>query len=120
MPTVAIDFDGTLAQYENGFQHPPMEPPTDGARVALMILKQRGYDIVIFSVRATEPAGVRAIRAWLERYDMAKYVTGITGIKPKAVAYIDDRAVPFRGNWLDCINQTDLLQAAEEAKGQKV
>jgi hydroxymethylpyrimidine pyrophosphatase-like HAD family hydrolase len=65
MSTVAWDFDGTLAQYEHGFVHPPVEPPTKGARAALQATKVKGHDNVIFSVRADRPDGPSAIWDWL-------------------------------------------------------
>jgi predicted phosphatase len=118
--TVAVDFDGTISEYEHGFVHPPVEPPTRGAQAALRALATKGYEIVVFSVRANQPDGVQSIWDWLKRYDMAKYVADVTSDKPKAIAYIDDRGVHFNGSWASALMQIDALEAKEKAKGQTV
>jgi hypothetical protein len=108
---VAIDFDGTLHRYTKGWigAVPDDEPPTQGAVDALRALKMKGYDIVVFTVRAEEPGGVEGIQAWLSRYGLAEYIDGITSVKPKAVAFIDDRGVPFSGDWLSAIQWVDKI-----------
>lgn len=119
--TLAWDFDGTLCQYENGFVHPPVEPPIPGALAAVRTAAAKGYENVIFSVRANRPDGVQAIHQWLDKHGFLPYIKGITAMKPKAVAYIDDRAVHFDGkNWVSVLNQADLLANKERQKGQTV
>ena len=114
MTTVAVDFDGTIAQYEKGFVHPPVEPPTAGARAALQALKMTYGEVVIFSVRANRPDGVQSIWDWLKRYDMDKFVDDVTSEKPKAIAYIDDRAVHFNGSWASALMQVAALESKEK------
>lgn len=119
--TLAWDFDGTICQYENGFVHPPNEPPMPGALTAMRTASAKGYENVIFSVRATEQQGVAAIHDWCDKHGFLPYVQGITGMKPKAIAYIDDRGVHFDGhNWMAVLHAVDLLEAKEKAKGQTV
>jgi trehalose-6-phosphatase len=107
-------FDGTLAGYEHGWQGPPAEAPTKGARSAMQALKAKGYTIVVFSCRASDPGGVQDIERWLVQQGMARYVSEVTDVKPKAVAYIDDRGVPFSGDWLSVLTKVDAL--ASKAK----
>ena len=55
--TIAIDFDGVIHLYSNGFQglDNVYDPPTPGARVALEQLKTLGYRLIIVSSRPVEP-----------------------------------------------------------------
>lgn len=39
--------------------------------------------------------GRNGIISWLHKYDLLQYVSQVTGEKPKATAYIDDRSVAF-------------------------
>jgi hypothetical protein len=98
MNTVAVDFDGVLHPYTDGWTGsvPADEPPMEGARGFLLALQARGYTVVIFSTRADHPDGYAGIVQWLEKWDLADLVASITHTKPPAVAYVDDRAVPFK------------------------
>lgn len=97
--TIAIDFDGTLHPYTKHWigSTPDDELPLPGAWDAVRDLQALGYRIVIFSVRADHPEGLAGIAAWLTKHGF----TGceITHLKPPAIAYIEDRAVGFRGDW---------------------
>ena len=46
---------------------------------------------------------------WLRKHDVAKYVTKVTSEKPRAVAYIDDKAFKF-SSWGECIE--DLIKSS--------
>jgi len=39
--------------------------------------------------------GVELIWEWLEAHDMSQYVSEVTAEKPRAVCYIDDKAIRF-------------------------
>lgn len=114
--TVAVDFDGTIAGYEHGWQGKPAENPTKGAAEALRTLVMKGCTIVVFSCRANESGGVQDIRDWLMRHDMMQYVSEITNVKPRAVAYVDDRGVAFQGDWLAAVQGVDHLIAEEKTR----
>ena len=90
-PIVCVDFDGVLNDYE-GWRGPNyMYSPRPDAREFLLAL-QENYTVAIFSTR--DPW---RLREWLEYYHMSydKIVTK----KVPAVAYIDDRALRFDGNY---------------------
>lgn len=92
--TVAVDFDGVIHRYE-GWKGPDvLDEPNPGAREFLAELVARGFRVVILTTR---PA--RFVEPWLRRYRMDDLVDQVTSEKVAAVAYIDDRAVRFRGNW---------------------
>lgn len=128
MRTVAVDFDGVIHRYSQGWQDGSIyDPPVAGAFDALRALRQR-FDVVIYTTRAgeTEPyrsllgsgAGVRAagivrIQEWFRQHggeDLADL--HITDRKPLAVAFIDDRAVRFT-SWSQAIADLGQLEAEE-------
>lgn len=100
-PTIAVDMDGTIHAYSKGWYDGSMyDEPIPGAIDALLNLMNRGYTVVIFSAR---PADI--IRPWMEKHWINKFypMPEITNIKPAAIAYIDDRAVKFNGNWAEML-----------------
>lgn len=99
--TIAVDFDGVLHPYTNGWTGytPEDEPPMDGAFAFLGKLKADGYRVVVFSTRCDNPEGLAGTRAWLVTHGLDPLVDDVTCSKPPAVAYVDDRAVPYLGDW---------------------
>lgn len=96
--TVAVDFDGTLHPYTDGWTGsvPEDEPPIPGAKTFVAWLINDGFDVVIFSTRADHDDGRVGIEQWLAKwfgYGIAAQLR-VTHEKPPAVAYVDDRAVP--------------------------
>lgn len=93
-PTLAIDFDGTMTlagPYEPGTPTVGVQP---GTRQALAEWNAEGYRIVVLTAR--NPADVWP---WLAAHGLTAFVAAVTNTKPPAVAYIDDRAVSFGGDW---------------------
>lgn len=63
-------------------------------------LKKMGFTLAISTCRVSDTGyGSREVRAWLKRNKMDKLFSSISNRKPIATAYIDDRAVPFNGDW---------------------
>lgn len=94
---ICIDFDGVIYDSTLAKGNVPnltIEPIT-GSCEFLMTVSEMGYDIVILSCRAFSNEGRQGIRDWLEHYSMSGLVARITNVKEGAVAYIDNRAVPF-------------------------
>lgn len=108
-PVLAVDFDGTVTQYRNGWEGATTitDPPTDGVADALGRLQAAGWRILIFSTRANDPEAVPVMEAWLKEHGVPFDEISVGG-KPKAKAYIDDRAIRFKNNW------AELAQALEE------
>lgn len=93
-PTLCIDFDGTVVlsgPYEPGVPSVGLQP---GTRQALAEWNADGFRIVVLTAR--NPADVWP---WLAAHGLTPFVAAVTNIKPPAVAYIDDRAVSFGGDW---------------------
>ena len=106
-----IDLDGTIHKYSNGFQDGSIyDPPFQGAKETIDWLKEKGYEIVIFTTRASEENAldtgddvktqIRSIENWLTNYNI--YYDRITAEKISADFYIDDKAINIKnGNWLE-------------------
>ena len=109
--TIAVDFDGVLHPYTDGWlgSVPADEPPIPGALRFLGDLQEQGYEVIVFSTRADHPEGLDGIYAWLAEYGLDTYVKHVTHVKPPAIAYVDDRAVPFTGSWGAVIDGIDRL-----------
>ena len=90
-PTVAVDFDGTLARYDGDYTKEPGEP-LPGARAFISVLQVVGYSVYILTARDTEK-----VRGWLTGHDFPQ--VPVSNVKYPAVAYIDDRAVRFLGDF---------------------
>lgn len=97
--TIAVDFDGVIHKYSNHWQGGIIyDHPCDDVQKSLKDLVEDGFRIVIFTTRTN----FCDIAVWLNDNGMQldTHYHDITNIKPKALAYIDDRAVRFT-NWID-------------------
>jgi hypothetical protein len=99
--TIVYDFDGTIHPYTAGWigSVPADEPPIPGARESLERCLAHGYRVVVQSSRADHALGLKGITDWLTKHDLVQYVEEVTALKPPAVAYVDDRGVPYQGDW---------------------
>ena len=119
-PRVCVDLDGVLASYDGwkGYDH--IGAPLPGARDFATELAKVA-DIIVFTSRCSEDPGPeydpplltpaelrRKIAEWLDKHRIP-----YTGIymgqgKPRAAAFIDDRAVPCRPQSDDNAFETSL------------
>jgi hypothetical protein len=96
--TIAIDFDGVVHQYSRGWWDGSCyDHPVEGAIEAIEKLRDKGYNVVIFTARDD----LEAVRFWFE--DHMSWAPEVTNKKPRASAYIDDRAIRFTF-WKDILN----------------
>jgi hypothetical protein len=105
MKTVVLDFDGVIHRYSRGWQEGRLyDPPTDGCQRALARLSAE-YRLVVVTSRDR----LAAVRGWLAYYGLEEYIEEVTNRKPPAAAYVDDRAVVFRGGWDETISGVEAM-----------
>lgn len=99
--TVAVDFDGVIHTYNSGWTgYTPEDGPEPGALDFIWELIEQGYRVVVMSSRAHNAEGLAAIHDWLLANGFPELE--VTHEKVMAVAYVDDRAVPYStgsGEW---------------------
>jgi len=113
--TIAVDFDGVIHRYGKGWNGGEIyDKPVNGVREALQKLRNEGHKIYIFSVRTNtifhkkdKMDQEKMMKAWLEE-NQIPYDKIWTFGKPMADIFIDDRAIGFKGNWDETLN--DVLQ----------
>jgi hypothetical protein len=95
---VCLDFDGVIHLSISGWKGRTIipDPPVPGAREAIAQLRAVAK-VVVHSGRCASPEGREAIRQWLDAQNIE--VDEICENKPLAEVYVDDRAVPFTGDW---------------------
>lgn len=103
--TLAIDFDGTICKYQPFKDGVIWQTPNEGAKEVITKLYEK-FNIAVFSCRARPDwedyeQSVANIEEWLKKYEIPFDL--VTGIKPIAIAYIDDRGLRFT-NWQDMKN----------------
>jgi phosphoserine phosphatase len=97
-PAVCVDLDGVLNTFDEWRGPEFFHPPREGAREFLSALHGSGFRVVILTVRWHE-----WVRAWLEQHGLSEFVDEVTDRKPPAHAYVDDRAVCFRGDFSETL-----------------
>lgn len=109
--SVVIDFDGTICE----FAFPDVGPPMPGVKEALEEIKAMGLRIIIHSARTSSEWGrdqaphVRKIEDFMAAHELP-YDEIWEGDKPIAIAYIDDRAIEYRGNWNKAVERVKELR----------
>lgn len=104
-----IDLDGTIHKYSKGYDDGTIyDDPFAGAKKIIEWLKRLGYEIVIFTTRASqrnaiEQGGdhkkeIQKVGKWLDKHGI--HFDRITAEKLAADFYIDDKAIHIQdGNW---------------------
>lgn len=108
---VCIDFDGVIHDNYDGFGDGTVYGPLIfGAREAIEQLAQK-YNIIIFTAKAKPDrplingkTGTELVWEWLTKHDLSKYIKEVTAEKPRALAYIDDKAIRF-ADWNKTLNE---------------
>jgi len=109
-----IDLDRTIHKYSRGFGDGSIyDDAFDGAKKVIDWLKRQGFEIVIFTTRASktnaeEQGGnykdqIKKVSQWLK--DKGIYFDSITAEKLSAEFYIDDKAIHIEdGDWDTVLN----------------
>ena len=102
MSTIAIDLDGTIAEWAE--DKSVLGPPASGAKEFLDQLHELGYEIVIHTCRINyegEPEEwIDKISSWLEENEIPYDRIWTDKGKPIAVAYIDDRGLAMNTDFI--------------------
>lgn len=111
---VSIDFDGVIHQHFGVGDGTVSGDIIAGAKEALAKLSEK-YRLIIFTAKAKPDrplvngkTGTELVWEWLEKHDIAKYIDHITCEKPRAVCYIDDKAIRFE-SWDQTMGLIDTL-----------
>lgn len=107
--SLAVDFDGVIHKYSKGWQGGDIyDPPMDGALESLKKLHS-DFNIIIFTTRLSPAFNdtekqKAAMNEWFTKYGFIKgeHFDEMTGSKPRAHIYLDDRGMKFV-NWADSV-----------------
>ena len=99
---ILIDCDGTLTSGP-GPTPDSFAPLNTGTRSFLGALKDRGYEIIIFSARSP----VELVKNFFRREGLTRYVDGFTRTKQPSRIILDDRAIRFNGNYEHTLKEID-------------
>jgi len=106
--TIAVDFDGVIANYDGWRGEESFGHPRPDVRDALRTLKQEGWKIIVHTARKSS-----AVEPYLRRaevpFDEINANTDYPSLSPKPVAtvYWDDRAVCYSG---DAMRDLDTIR----------
>ena len=98
-PTIAVDFDGVIADYDGWISELTFGNPRQDVRLALQQLREKGWKIVIHTTR-----GASALATYLDSeqipFDEVNCNSDYNsaGTKPVATVYWDDRALRYSGD----------------------
>src|SRR4051812_3213845 len=97
---VGVDFDGTLARFDNeGHFFPPYPLGAAIPEMVAMVksLLEAGITVKIFSARACEPANIPTIQAWTRAHGLG--CLEVTNQKDfDLIRFFDDRAIQIIPN----------------------
>jgi hypothetical protein len=109
---IMIDLDGVIHQYE-GFKDGTLYGNIfDGAKEAIDYLRNNGYEVIIFTSRLSKKLNDNTenqkvmIKKWLNKNKIK--VDDITSEKLAADLYMDDRAIHFKGDWNNTLDEIKL------------
>ena len=112
---IMIDFDKTIYPYKSGWNGGVIDgEPYEGAKESIDDLKKMGYEIFIFSCRASQgnadehqedlEDNIQNLKNYLVNKGI--YFDKITGDKLIADFYVDDKSVYIKdGNWKEVMTQ---------------
>ena len=105
---LGIDFDGVIHKNSKGFYDGTVyDDPIEGTEEALKELSSK-YTLICYTAKAKPDrmlingkTGTQLVWEWLKKHKFDKYISKVTSEKPRAVAYIDDKAIKFT-DWNSC------------------
>lgn len=112
---LGIDFDGVIHKCSKGYYDGTIyDEPIEGTYQALQKLSKQ-YTLIVYTCKAKPDRGLvngktgtELVWEWLEKHNMSQFVSKVTSEKPRAVAYIDDKAIKF-SDWSSCMGEVKKL-----------
>ena len=112
---LGVDFDRVIHKCSKGFYDGTVyDDPIEGTEEALKKLSEK-YTLICYTAKAKPDRGLvngktgtELVWDWLKKHKFDKYISKVTSEKPRAVAYIDDKAVRFN-NWDQCFKDLEEL-----------
>lgn len=109
---ISIDFDGVIHKCSKGYYDGTIyDDPVPGAFEALKELSEK-FVVIVHTCKARadrglvdSKTGVELVWAWLDKHNMSQFVNKVTAEKPRARYYIDDKALTFKDNWKEILEQ---------------
>lgn len=100
--TIAIDFDGVIHSFELGYHDGTIYgTPLPGSIDNIKRLS-KNFKLVIYTAKAKPDrplingkTGIELVWEWLGKYKIDSYISDVTAEKPRAICYIDDKAIRF-------------------------
>lgn len=116
---IAIDFDGVIHDDYLGFHDGTCYGRAiNGSEKALELLAKH-FRVVIFTAKAKSSrpkidgkSGESLVWEWLRENKLDVYVSEVTAEKPRALAYIDDKAINFT-SWADVFSKEPFAHLQE-------
>ena len=108
---LGIDFDGVIHKCSKGYYDGTIyDDPIEGTYNALKELSKK-YTLIVYTCKAKPDRGLvdgktgtQLVWEWLEKHNMSQFISKVTAEKPRAVAYIDDKAISFE-SWDNTIKK---------------
>jgi hypothetical protein len=122
-PTICIDFDGVIHSYERGWQNGVIYGDVVPGFFEWVERVRDRFGLVIYSSRSKTDDGVLAMGTWLHekrdawikaggtRHPTEPLTFEFSHEKPAAWLTIDDRAIPFKGDWYASELTPDAMRA---------
>ncbi|MBQ7287845.1 MAG: hypothetical protein IJW73_08810 [Candidatus Gastranaerophilales bacterium] len=101
-PTILIDLDGVLNKYKGNYDNNMPEINKDAIKFLEKLHKKEKYNLVLFTTR-----NLLTSAKWLIENKIDKYFSNITNIKLPSVLLIDDRAICFKGDFDELLNEIE-------------
>lgn len=120
--TIAVDMDGVVIEFDEiwrGMEY--LGKPISGAAEALRKLRSGGWRVVIYTSRLNPESYDASLVPYYHALFMAHLLKHgiefdeLTGMKPCARYYIDDRAIRFF-SWPDAMTTLEMLENCRVAR----
>jgi len=97
--TIAVDFDGVIADYDGWKGAGVLGPPRRDVREALRVLHAEGWKIIIHTTRGETEISAYLVEHGIPHHEINRNSDYRTlGTKPVADVYWDDRAFRYSGD----------------------